>query len=126
MLRVKLRKADRLFTELVRQIYNYTCQKCGRIYIPDVHNLANLGVSHYFSRRKEATRFDLDNVTLLCNFPCHRLWETENRAEYKEHMINRLGQEGFDLLEYRSHTYLKRDDKMVELYLKEKLRRNDD
>ena len=120
-MKIKLRKSDRLFTELVRKIYQHTCQKCGRVYIPGVHNLGNLGVSHYFNRRKESTRFDLDNVTLLCNFPCHQEWEKEKRGEYQEYMIKRLGQAGFDLLEYRSHQYQKRDDVMIILWLKEEL-----
>lgn len=115
--KIKLRKTDKLFTRIVRIIFNYTCQRCGRVYLPD-GDLHNLGVSHYWVRSRESTRFDLDNVTLLCNMPCHRKWETEDREEYKEYIINRLGQEGFDLLMLRAHLYCKRDDFTVELVLK--------
>ena len=66
--------------------------------------------------------YSLENCDLLCNFPCHRLWETEDRGEYKEFMINKLGQEGFDLLMLRANTYKKRDDKMTELILNEMLK----
>lgn len=117
-MKIKIRKADQLFTQLVRKIYAYTCQKCGRVYIPGVHDLRNLGVSHYWGRQRETTRFDLDNVTLLCNFPCHHEWEGEKRGDYQEYMIKRLGQSAFDLLEYRAHQYQKRDDALVIMWLK--------
>ena len=91
-----------------------------------VRSLQNLGVSHYFSRRKENTRFDLDNCDLLCNIPCHRLWEGEDRAEYTEFMIKKLGQDGYDLLEYRANQYKKRDDAMIELFLKETLKNHEE
>lgn len=121
MFKIKIRPADRLFTKLVRRIHDHTCQKCGRVYIPEVHDLKNLGTSHYFGRNRESTRFDLENVTLLCNFPCHRQWEGEKRGDYKDYMIKRLGQEGFDLLEYRANQYQKRDDALMILWLKEEL-----
>lgn len=124
-MKIHLRKSDRQFTQLVRIKYDFTCQKCGRKYIKGVHNLGNLGVSHYFGRRKESTRFDLDNVTLLCNFPCHYEWESEKRRGYEEYMIERLGEEGLLLLEYRSNQYQKRDDKMMEMYLKQELEAQD-
>lgn len=120
MLKIKLRKTDRLFTELVRIIYEYTCQRCRRVYSPD-GDLHNLGVSHYYGRAREGTRYDLENCTLLCNMPCHRRWEGEDRAEYLNYMIERLGQEGYDLLTLRANTYRKRDDKLIEMWLKQEL-----
>ena len=127
-MKVKLRKADKKFTELVRRIYDYTCQRCGKRYVIDgvkVGNLANLGVSHYWSRRHEATRFDLDNVTLFCNFPCHtgeNGWECEKKSgEYYNYMIKRLGQKGFDLLEFRAHQYQKKDDFTILLWIEQEL-----
>ena len=124
-MKIKLRKTDKLFTEIMRKTQDFTCQRCGMKYVFDgvkVRHLGNLGVSHYFSRRKENTRFDMDNCDLLCNFPCHRLWETEDRAEYTEFMIKKLGSDGFDLLRARSDTYTKRDDYITELYLQNKLK----
>jgi len=84
--------------------------------------LSNLGVSHYYGRARENTRFLLDNVTLLCNFPCHHLWEGEDRPDYKEYMIKRLGQDGFDKLTLAANTYQKRDDVTTEIILKDWLR----
>ena len=116
-MQIKLRATDRIFTKIVRIIFKYTCQKCGREYRPD-EPLGNLGVSHYYGRARENTRYDISNVSLLCNFPCHRSWEGEERLEYKEYMIKRLGQEGFDILTLKAHTYHKRDDKMTLIILK--------
>ena len=82
----------------------------------------NLGVSHYWGRSRESTRYDLDNVTLLCNLPCHQRWGGEERAEYTQYMINRLGQERFDLLTVWANTYQKRDDALVEMYLRQKIK----
>jgi len=124
-MKIKLRKADTKFTQLVREIYGYRCQRCGRAYMIDgvkVGNLGSLGVSHYYGRKRESTRFDLDNVTLLCNFPCHEKWEKVERGEYEKYMIKRLGQEGFDLLTWRSHLYAKRDDVLNIFWIEQELK----
>jgi len=120
--KIKLRPTDRLFSKIVRIIYNFTCQKCGRVY-PRDGDLHNLGVSHYWVRNRESTRFDLENVTLLCNLPCHRRWEGEERADYTAYMIERLGQGAFGLLTLRAHTYQKRDDVLMLMYLKQELKK---
>ena len=120
-MKIKLRKSDILYTELQRFRFNYTCQKCGREYT-DKKSLQNLGVSHYYGRSRENTRFDDENCTLLCNFPCHRKWEGEERGDYTEYMIERLGQGGFMALTLKANTYKKRDDKSTEKKLKEKLK----
>ena len=120
-MKIKLRKADKLFTRIQRFRFDYTCQKCGRKY-NETQPLYNLGVSHYYGRSRENTRYDDDNVTLLCNLPCHRKWEGEERGDYTEYMLERLGQKGFESLTIRANTYKKRDDKATEARLKEKLK----
>ncbi len=122
-MKIKLRKSDALYTRLTRIRFDFTCQKCGRKYSEhDTQKLANLGVSHYYGRSRENTRFDDDNVTLLCNFHCHRKWEGEERGDYTEYMIERLGQKGFNDLTIRANTYKKKNDKETERILKEKLK----
>ena len=79
-------------------------------------------MSHYYGRSRENTRFDNDNVTLLCNLPCHRRWESEERGDYTEYMIERLGQKGFEELTKRANTYKKRNDAEMEEILKEKIK----
>ncbi len=112
-MKIKLRKSDKLFTPIQRFRFDYTCQKCGRKYSEN-QPLYNLGVSHYYGRSRENTRFDDDNVTLLCNLPCHRKWEGEERGDYTEYMIERLGQKGFEELTIKANTYKKRNDKATE------------
>ena len=120
-MKIKLRKADRLFTRIQRFRFDYTCQKCGKEY-DEYGPLQNLGVSHYKGRSREATRFDDDNVTLLCNFPCHHKWGGEEREDYTEYMINRLGQKGFRELVERAESYKKRNDTETEKILKERIK----
>ena len=110
-----------LYTKLTRFRFDYTCQKCGRKYDENTP-LYNLGVSHYYGRSRENTRFDDDNCTLLCNMPCHRKWEGEERSDYTEYMLNRLGQAGFEALTARANTYKKRNDKVTEDDLKERIK----
>jgi hypothetical protein len=119
---VKLRPVDTLYTKYIRLLYNYTCQKCGRYY-PSDGNLRNLGVSHFFGRAKESTRFDDDNVTLLCNMPCHQEWEHQKKeGEYKDYMLKRLGQQGFDLLELKSNQTGGKDDAMNKIIINQKIK----
>jgi len=120
-MKIKLRKADKLFTRIQRFRFDYTCQKCGRKY-NETQPLYNLGVSHYYGRSRENTRFDDDNVTLLCNLPCHRKWEGEERGDYTEYMIERLGQKGFEELTKRANCYRKRNDAEMERILEEKIK----
>ena len=119
-MKIKLRKSDKLFTQIQRFRFDYTCQKCGKKHNKN-QSLYNLGVSHYYGRSREHTRFDDDNVTLLCNLPCHRKWGGEERGDYTEYMIERLGQEGFEELTKRANTYKKRNDAEMEEILKEKI-----
>jgi len=124
-MKIKLRKTDRLFTQCLRILQDYTCQKCGMKYVFNgvvVKDLRNLGVSHYWSRSHENTRFDTENTDLLCNFPCHHHWQSDGRREYEEFMLKKLGQERYDLLDIRAHTYKKRDDGMDGIILKEMLK----
>ena len=120
-MKIRLRPTDKLWTKYLRRKQDFTCQKCGKRYVYTgqvIANLRNLGVSHFFSRRKESTRFDIRNTDLLCNLPCHEYWGGEGRREYEEFMIKKLGQDGLDLLYLESETYKKRDDFTDELVIK--------
>jgi len=77
-----------------------------------------LHCSHFFSRRKESTRFYPPNADALC-FPCHQLWgHGDGKEEYKKFKINQLGENGFDLLELQSNTPEKHDEHIDILYIK--------
>lgn len=116
---MKLRKTDRLFRKLVLQLENYTCARCRKPYEPD--NCRGLHVSHYWGRGRENTRFDIENVCLLC-YGCHLIWaHGDQRDDYKQYMIERLGKEGFDRLEARAYTHKKKDDVLNEVVIKQLL-----
>lgn len=117
--KVTLRPTDRLWTLYLRRMYNYTCQWCGRVYTQE--NCGNLGTSHYFGRGHENTRFDIENTFPMCNIPCHCYLDREGRAEYTEWLINRIGQEKFDLLTLRANIYKKRDDVSDKMVIKKML-----
>jgi len=119
--KVKLRKTDRLFRKYILKRDNYTCQRCGHKYNPS-DNLQGLHVSHYWGRGRENTRFDPENCLLLC-FNCHRIWgHGDGRQGYTDFMKQRLGEQGFLMLEIRAHQYQKRDDILMEIYITQLLR----
>ena len=70
------------------------CLKCGTTIM--------LSCSHFYGRANYATRFDPDNCIALCIEPCHNLWESKKKTDYKEFMIALLGFNGFCKLEERS------------------------
>ena len=117
--KIKLRYTDGLFRKwrLVRD--NFTCQKCGQPYSSD--NAGSLEVAHFHSRRHENTRFDEENTLCLCRVRCHQYFDT-HRTEFEAFMLERLGQEKYDLLELRAHITKKRDDASDRLILKEMLK----
>ena len=119
MFKIRLRKADKLFRKLILQRGNYTCARCHTVYNPN--NCRGLHVSHYWGRGRENTRFDEENVCLLC-LPCHQSWgHGDGRDEYTEFMKKRLGKQGFEDLMLRAHIHKKRDDVVDELYINELL-----
>ena len=86
MYSIRRRLADRWFTKYIKAIRNNTCEKC---HTKHAANSKGLHVSHYFSRAREATRFDNRNVDLLCT-ACHKFF-TYHRGEYTKWKCRRLG-----------------------------------
>jgi len=110
--RLKLRKTDTLFSKYLRKKRHYRCERCGRFY-PEGKGLQ---ASHFYGRRKESVRFDEENVDVLC-IGDHQFFE-EEPAEYAAWKLKKLGRKKYDLLNLRAHTYHKRDDKLILLWLK--------
>ena len=108
---MKIRPADTLFSKWVRR--NGKCEICGRSDI-------KLEAAHYFGRRKESVRFDERNVHCLC-WTCHKK-SHEDLNYYKDWLINELGQDGFDRLEYDSNQRGDKDDQLVIIFYKDKVK----
>lgn len=69
--------------------------------------------SHFQGRRKEATRFDPENVDTMCG-ACHQ-YLGANPYEHVAWQVKQKGQQAVDMIVLRSNGYKKRDDKMEAL-----------
>lgn len=69
--------------------------------------------SHFQGRRKEATRFDPENVDTMCS-GCHT-YLGANPYEHVQWQVTHKGQQAIDMIVLRSNGYKKRDDKMEAL-----------
>lgn len=94
-------KADKEFSKWIRE-RDGKCLHCGKT--------TNLQCSHFWSRKHSSTRYDTENCVALCA-GCHLYkFENEKQGIYRDFMIRRLGQEGYDKLERRRHTTVSRKD----------------
>jgi len=109
--RIKIRKSDKLFRELLLKERGERCQRCAR--------RGRVEVSHFHGRRKENVRYDFENVDLLCG-GCHRFFH-ESPSSYFTWKHEQLGEKRFKALEIRANTYKKRDDAMQEIILRKLL-----
>lgn len=114
-MKIKLDKADKIFSKFIRERADWKCEYCGKDYRD---NPQGLHCSHYWGRGREGTRFEPDNCAALCFYHHRLLGHGDARDEYKQMMIDRLGQKRFDELEVQARTYCKRDRKMSYLIAK--------
>ena len=98
------KKADKLFADKVKS--KGRCEKCkSRDY---------LQCAHIISRRYKQVRWDLDNAVTLCR-GCH-VYFTHHPIEWEDWVINRMGEENYQMLRTRALQYGKIDyDKVIDL-----------
>ena len=99
--------ADTKFRELIK-IRDGACVRCKG------YNF--LGVSHFIGRTISSTRYWPDNCVLLCA-ACHtgqEGWEHRKGTDYREFMVERLGEEGFKNLKHRANKFTQRQDAIKE------------
>ena len=115
-MRIKLDPADDIFSVYIR-LRDGKCMRCGRLPERDRFGrpIKGLQASHYFGRANETTRFDEENVDALCG-ACHRLWGSDDREAYRFFKIRQLGEQGFQVLNVRSHLSGKKDRQMAFMY----------
>ena len=119
MLKVKVKadQADRYFSMYIRK-RDGKCMRCGSpVQFNDKGDPISHQASHFQGRRKEATRFDLDNVDCLCT-GCH-MYFTANPAEHYTWQVNRKGQQTINEIVIRSSSYKKKDRVMEALIWKQ-------
>ena len=110
-MRIKLDPLDILFSRLIRLLAEGKCCYCGN---------AGSQTSHFHSRRKRSTRWDLDNAIWVC-FSCH-LYLGEHPNKHYEFFEKRLGTERFEELNIRAEQIIKLDKEVIKESLKEKIR----
>jgi hypothetical protein len=105
--KIRLDKADQIFSKYIRLRDNYTCIRCYKFYPGGL----GLQASHFHGRGKESTRFDPENLDALCA-GCHQYWGSTDREAYRAFKLKQLGKAHFDALMLRANTPTKKDRKM--------------
>jgi len=119
MAKIKIHKADIIFSKYIRSRDNWTCQACGKPFSPD--SAQGLDCSHFWGRGRWNTRFDPENCDALCT-RCHFKWGGDERYLYEKFKRKQLGSTGFNALMVRAYSYKKRDWKMALIKVKELLK----
>lgn len=115
--KVKIDKADQLFSRYIRTRDNWTCQRCGQRYDPPTRALH---CSHFQGRGHEATRFEPLNADALC-YGCHHYF-TSHPGEHYLWQVQRKGQVVVDKIILASNGYKKKDRRMEALYWAQRLK----
>lgn len=97
-------RADTTFSLYIRE-RDGCCKSCG--------TTERLTCSHYWRRGHSSTRYDPLNCIALC-VDCHSIWENTKNREYKDFMLDWLGEEQYLVLEHRARTFMKRDEAVEE------------
>lgn len=102
-MRIKIDPADVLFSKLIRERDNWTCQFCGTEYTPPT---SGLQCSHFWGRGHKATRWDPDNCDALC-YGCHARHEGNKQGFYRDFKMKQLGKKRYDELAKRAQMTVK-------------------
>lgn len=112
---IKRDKFDAVFSQLVRESFNWTCQYDGcERYFPEGERMG-LDTAHFFGRRKRATRYHPENAIAFCRG--HHSVMDANPRQFTRYMVGQIGSEALDQLEFLSNTVVKwSKDDMAKLY----------
>ena len=121
---VKIRPADKAFSDCVRERAGWKCERCGSYFEPG--RRMGLHCSHFHGRGKWSTRFDGDNCQALC-YGCH-MQMGSHPDEHRRLMMEKLGPGGYDLLLERSNDTrigrrVKREEAEIKKHYRAELRR---
>lgn len=109
-----VKKLDDLFRKYIRLRDNMTCQRCAK-------QKGKLEVAHFYSRAIKSTRWEPDNVQLLC-FSCHYLFAHQNPLEFAEYWSKMLGPERMSALRILRSLTKPVDRSLIELWLKSEIK----
>ena len=110
-------KLDKVFSEYIRlrdlhaDNSTFTCISCGRI-----KGKEQMDAGHFWNRVHTATRWDEKNVHGECRY-CNR-FDENHLLKYKEHLIAKIGQQEYDLMEMRKNSMSKVGDFEAKVLIK--------
>lgn len=112
---------DRVLLDLWREIVftkaDHKCELCGS-------TRKKLDPHHIFGKRKKSTRYDPQNGVALCAYGCHKYGKYaahEHPEWFRRWLIERIGENAYEILYVRSRTPAKIDYKLTKLYLEKEL-----
>jgi len=95
-MKIAVRKADRLWSEIIKARDGYRCRRCGRS-----HRGRGLQAAHIFTRARRSTRWELLNGVCLCT-GCH-MWAHRHPLEFHEWVKGVIGEEAYERLRLLSN-----------------------
>jgi hypothetical protein len=102
------KKADKVFSEKVRSV-----GVCQRPNCPYCHNRKDrdivLQCSHFWGRNCSSTRYSFENCDCFCP-GTHFMWENEKAGAYRNYMLVKLGEKGYNELEVLHNKSIKRSE----------------
>ena len=111
-------KLDKVFSMYIRlrdsklfEFKYFKCISCGQI-----KPFAQADCGHYFSRTHLSTRFDANNCNAECRH-CNR-FKADHLEGYRVNLINKIGQQKFDLLKVKASNTSKMTDFEYEQLIK--------
>lgn len=119
--KIKIDKADILFSNYIRQKAGWRCQYCHKLCKINGEWIARLENSHYFGRGHRATRFDERNCYALCG-ACHKRmggYKPSEDGEYDLWVKSKLGLEEYKKLKLCAYSYCPQDKKLELIYVKQ-------
>lgn len=118
MFRIKRSKADALFSNYIRELAGWKCERCKKEF-----EKPNQGLhcSHYHSRAKKSVRFDPQNAASLC-FACHQFFGG-NPYDHTEFFKRKIGEDNFNKLAVRASIPQRVDEKIIVIWLKEEIKK---
>lgn len=116
---VKRDKYDAIFSDIIRERVDYTCEHCGT-FVPTGERQA-CHCAHIHGRKHQATRYDPDNAVCLCA-KCH-YWFTDHPTEFTYWLHQHLGDGHMEILREKVRAIKKwikgEKDEMRQHYRKE-------
>ena len=100
---VKRDKYDAVFSDLVRERVDHTCERCN-IHIPEGMRMSS-HCAHIHGRKSQATRYDPDNALCLC--AKDHYYFTDHPTEFAAFLRDYLGEGHLEIIREKSHSIKK-------------------